>query len=460
MNNENSTDAEVIVIGGGPSGAISSRTLAMLGHSVILVDQKKREKIGDKACGNAVDLEALEFIQEKVSCSLPSSSEFSEEVKSMRLETSSSFGLTLPAPGFILDRHTWGQRLIDEAVSQGVTLLSFSRVLSIVQMESSDLFQVTLQDRSSGEKRTLSSKILIDCSGARSIVRRSLPSSFLDRFHWLSSTPSTYLANCYRKIIRLSDAHPFANQIALRYDSSIPPPGYIWFFSEGSNRLNVGTGFVVDNTGSEKALNVKSELERVMNSHLGEDYEVEDARGGVVPMRFPLGSLVNDGVLLCGDAGCTTNPATAEGIGPALISGYKAGQVASSALKKGKVTAEHLWEYNRFVADKLGRTHAKSQLQINSLRKIGVPSLEFLFKRGVLTPKDLGTKQTADDLSLGKIVAILWRSFPRWKLVFQLRAMKKQMEKIDELYDAYPEKAIPEEVKLWEEKVWALVEGF
>ena len=173
---------------------------------------------------------------------------------------------------------------------------------------------------------------------------------------------------------------------------------------------------------------------------------------------FPFASLVNDGVLLCGDAGCTTNPATAEGIGPALMSGYKAGQVASSALKKGNWTAEHLWEYNRFVADKLGRTHAKSQLQINSLQKIGVPSLEFLFKRGVLTPNDLGTKQTSDDLSLVKILAILWRSFPRWKLVFQLRAMKKKMEGIDELYDAYPEEANPEEARLWEERVWAIVE--
>jgi geranylgeranyl reductase family protein len=457
MNDKNSPDAEVIVIGGGPSGAISSRTLAMLGHSVILIDQKERTKIGDKACGNAVDLEALEFIREKVSCSLPSSDEFTEEVKSMRLETSSSFGLTLPAPGFILDRHTWGQRLIDESVSQGVTLLSFSRVLSIEMSES--LFQVTFQDRASGEKKTLSSKLLIDCSGTRSIVRRSLPSSFLARSHWSRSTSSSHLANCYRKIIRLPNDHPFANQIALRYDSSIPPPGYIWFFSEGPHRLNVGTGFVVDKkvNSSEKAPTVKSELERVMKNHLKEDYEIEDARGGVVPMRFPLGSLVNDGVILCGDAGCTTNPATAEGIGPALMSGYKAGQVASSALKMGKVTAEHLWEYNRFVADKLGRVHAKSQLQINSLRKIGVPSLEFLFKRGVLTAEDLGTKQTDDALSFGKVVTILWRSFPRWKLVLQLRTMKKQMEKINELYDLYPEKANPEEVKLWEEKVWALV---
>ena len=36
--------------------------------------------------------------------------------------------------------------------------------------------------------------------------------------------------------------------------------------------------------------------------------------------------------------------------------------------------------------------------------------------------------------------------------------MKKKMERIDELYDAYPEEANPEEVRLWEERVWAIVE--
>ena len=54
------------------------------------------------------------------------------------------------------------------------------------------------------------------------------------------------------------------------------------------------------------------------------------AGGGIVPTRRPIWSLVHEGILLIGDAGCTVNPIHGGGIG----SGMQSAVHAANAINK------------------------------------------------------------------------------------------------------------------------------
>ncbi|MCH8906190.1 MAG: FAD-binding protein [Candidatus Heimdallarchaeota archaeon] len=60
MLSENEFDYDLIIVGGGPAGVSCAITVAKHGYSVVIIDKKSRDIIGDKTCGDAIDKAALE----------------------------------------------------------------------------------------------------------------------------------------------------------------------------------------------------------------------------------------------------------------------------------------------------------------------------------------------------------------------------------------------------------------
>ena len=74
-------------------------------------------------------------------------------------------------------------------------------------------------------------------------------------------------------------------------------------------------------------------------------------------------SLVFNGYMGAGDSMTMPNPMSAGGIGPALIAGVLAGNVAAKAVQGGDVSASGLWQYNLdFNVESTGRTWMESRL--------------------------------------------------------------------------------------------------
>jgi flavin-dependent dehydrogenase len=63
-------ECDVLVVGRGPAGVLASYTAAKQGKHVILADAKTDEEIGNKTCGDAVDLKAPTFVKEKTGLEL------------------------------------------------------------------------------------------------------------------------------------------------------------------------------------------------------------------------------------------------------------------------------------------------------------------------------------------------------------------------------------------------------
>ncbi len=425
---------DAIVVGGGPAGVISAYTLARFGKKVVLLDKKKHDQIGNKTCGDALDYSSVLMLNQAFDLELPHGDEVSDVLDKLTVATELG-ALSIEAPGYTVDRHVFGQRLLRECEKYGVEVIDSAPVRDVI-IENN--FVVGVKYKKGGEDNEVRGKVVIDCSGTWAAVRRSLPEGFSEGL--VKELPDHHIAASYREIITLEEDHPFPQEIYLYYDRDIPSPGYIWYFTKGKKRLNVGTGWLKsDNSqinGSMKQI-FKHAMHKIYDP---ESYMLDVTGGGQIPIRPPFDCLTFNGGMVVGDAGCMVDPTTAEGHGPALMGGYYAGLIASEALDKGDVSREGLWGYNEMVMAHFGARHAMSYVVLKHLRKLGPKNIGRLINREFLTQEELTKIFMGHELrlSFAAIMKKLIKIFPFYNIPLIMRHMINQVLVIRDHYLSYP----------------------
>lgn len=444
-------DFDVIIVGGGPAGVSSAISIAKNGFKVVIIDKKKRNDIGEKTCGDAIDKAALMRVKDKIGIELPFENEISDVISKMSIAANDiDTKVSLDAPGYQIKRLEYGQRLLKEAFDLGVVIIPNSPVRGIIY-ENGYINGVTYYENSI--KKELRAKFTIDASGAYAVIRKSLPDELLVD-GMTKSLSDDQVWPTYREIIKLRDdkkSHNFKEEIVLMFDDDYPPPGYFWIFSEGEGYLNIGIGW-------EKTQNL-GKLKDKLRFELGkyykrEDYEIIKKGGGQIPFRPPFDSLVFNGGALAGDAACMVHPVTAEGHGPALDTGVNLGLTISNALKNDRRDKESIWDYNLSVAKHYGRKHMEAHMMKLMLRNIGGNGLKFLIKRDILSDEQLNLIFAGEELGdavtsyelIKKIIKLLYKP----KLLWELVKLIKGLRKVDEIYLEYPIESI--ELKNWRRK--------
>lgn len=444
-------DFDVIIVGGGPAGVSSAISIAKNGFKVVIIDKKKRNDIGEKTCGDAIDKAALMRVKDKIGIELPFENEISDVISKMSIAANDiDTKVSLDAPGYQIKRLEYGQRLLKEAFDLGVVIIPNSPVRGIIY-ENGYINGVTYYENSI--KKELRAKFTIDASGAYAVIRKSLPDELLVD-GMTKSLSDDQVWPTYREIIKLRDdkkSHNFKEEIVLMFDDDYPPPGYFWIFTEGEGYLNIGIGW-------EKTQNL-GKLKDKLRFELGkyykrEDYEIIKKGGGQIPFRPPFDSLVFNGGALAGDAACMVHPVTAEGHGPALDTGVNLGLTISNALKNDRRDKESIWDYNLSVAKHYGRKHMEAHMMKLMLRNIGGNGLKFLIKRDILSDEQLNLIFAGEELGdavtnyelIKKIIKLLYKP----KLLWELVRLIKGLRKVDEIYLEYPIESI--ELKNWRRK--------
>lgn len=444
-------DFDVIIVGGGPAGVSSAISIAKNGFKVVIIDKKKRNDIGEKTCGDAIDKAALMRVKDKIGIELPFENEISDVISKMSIAANEiNTKVSLDAPGYQIKRLEYGQRLLKEAFDLGVVIIPNSPVRGIIY-ENGYINGVTYYENSI--KKELRAKFTIDASGAYAVIRKSLPDELLVD-GMTKSLSDDQVWPTYREIIKLRDdkkSHNFKEEIVLMFDDDYPPPGYFWIFSEGEGYLNIGIGW-------EKTQNL-GKLKDKLRFELGkyykrEDYEIIKKGGGQIPFRPPFDSLVFNGGALAGDAACMVHPVTAEGHGPALDTGVNLGLTISNALKNDRRDKESIWDYNLSVAKHYGRKHMEAHMMKLMLRNIGGNGLKFLIKRDILSDEQLNLIFAGEELGdavnsyemIKKVIKLLYKP----KLLWELVRLIKGLRKVDEIYLEYPIESI--ELKNWRRK--------
>jgi electron-transferring-flavoprotein dehydrogenase len=427
------TECDVLVVGGGPAGVISAYTAAKAGKHVILTDSKSMDQIGNKTCGDALDLRAPTLIKDKLGLELPHGDEISDIVERLVIQTENQ-EVDVFGDGFVVDRHIYGQRLLKQAISVGTEVLP-NRNAKRSLVEGDWVVGAEFKNKETNETEEIKAKITIDCSGRNFIIRKTLPQ---EKFPLLEfEMKADEVVASYREIVKLKEDHDYHKAIYLIYNENVPEPGYYWIFSKGPYELNLGIGWKLSNPN--KGSNMRAIYNKVTRDFFPEgSYEIIDGNGYTIPTRYPMFNAVANGFMTAGDAAFHVDPFTAEGHGPALQAGYFAGQQAVEALEKGKPTTEALWMYNKNCMEAFGTLHCKTQLFEETLLAVKMKGLDHVLKRKVLTVNDFSKINAGEGIPKSSLFGKVLRASPRYLLLLKFRKLAKGTSKVDELMKEFP----------------------
>jgi geranylgeranyl reductase len=301
---------DVVVIGGGPSGATASEDLARSGYKVAMLDRDGRIK----PCGGAIPPRAIQDFD------IPEE-QLIAKVNTARMISPTGRMVDIPIEnGFVgmVDRKDFDPFLRARAVEGGAT--SLTGTFKNIHRDGDKTF-VTYRDKASGEDVTIQTRLIIGADGARSnVAKAEVPGG--EKINYVIA---------YHEIIEAPEASEIYDPLRcdVIYDGKISPDFYGWVFPHGKS-CSVGMGTGIDGVDLKQAtadLRASSGLT---------DCKTLRKEGAPIPLR-PMDKWDNGkDVVLAGDAAGVVAPSSGEGIYYAMMGGRLAATAAAACLTTGR----------------------------------------------------------------------------------------------------------------------------
>ena len=302
---------DVVVIGGGPSGATAATDLANSGKSVAMIDRDGRIK----PCGGAIPPRLIEDFD------IPDN-QIVARINTARMISPTQRRVDIPIEnGFVgmVDREHFDEFLRERAEQAGAKRCTgtFVRI-----GRDANGTCVVYRDKASGEECMLRTKLIIGADGARSnVAKAEVPGGdkipYVIAYHEIIEAPDT----------AGEDYDPLRCDVI--YDGAISPDFYGWVFPHGKS-ASIGMGTGLDGVDLKKAT-----AELRIASGLAE-CETIRREGAPIPLK-PMDRWDNGrDVVLAGDAAGVVAPSSGEGIYYAMVGGRVAATAAEACLKSGR----------------------------------------------------------------------------------------------------------------------------
>lgn len=337
-------DAEVIVVGSGPSGASAAAALARKGRDVLLLDRHAFPR--DKVCGDAISRDVVSLMYELGMRETVLAAEARGEfypLDSIRLVSPRMHSMEVPFPpadngakSYVAPRVYLDATFQQHAVASGARFV----VGEVKEPLIEDGVVTGVKAQVNGSLQTLRSRVVVGADGVTSAIMRHLrPPS--------NQHQDSHRAVALRAYIEDMELYPHEVEFFL-YEEILP--GYAWVFPAGESVANIGLGMRLDHFRQ-----LKGNLKKMLQDFLAiPDIRARLRHGGVVrdvaTWQLNFGSQRNlqhafDGALLVGDAAGFINPLTGGGIHNGLVSAILAADAIDSALQRGDVSREALRVY-------------------------------------------------------------------------------------------------------------------
>ncbi|MHA1271290.1 MAG: geranylgeranyl reductase family protein [Candidatus Helarchaeota archaeon] len=435
---------DIIISGAGPGGCICAKRASELGLKVLLIDLKEKENVGNKICGDAVDKQEFEYL----GISEPKGDEVENSIIGARLYAPNPkifMNLTTATNyGFILNRLKFGQRILNEAIDAGAEFREKTLVLR-PSIHDNKVNGIIVKSKG-GVNELIEGKIVIDATGMASTIRRQVDSPYLEQKY-----DDKDLIVCYREIIKIEEYKHKNDFIHIFFSKKMAPGGYWWYFPKRNNIINIGVGVF-----KHPDYKVKYYYNKFIRPLAGNVIETIHSGGGIVPVRRPIWSLVEDGLMLVGDSASVVNPLHGGGIASAMRGGYFAAETAAKAIEKGDITKTGLWEYNIRYLTEQGAEYASLDVFRIALQKFSAEELNYGLKQKLFTEKDIMDFSEGKDLDIGlnlNTFGKIIRGILMPELLLNLYYLNNQVKKIKNLYRNYPRTPELKEFMNWQNKV-------
>ena len=302
---------DVIVVGGGPSGATAAQVLAEGGRRVAMLDRAGRIK----PCGGAIPPRLI------ADFAIPDA-QIVARVNVARMISPTQRHVDIHIEGGyvgMVDREQFDDFLRARAVSAGAVRLTGTYLR--LERDTGGT-HVVYRDKASGAETRVTAKLVIGADGARSnVAKTEVPGGdkipYVIAYHEIIAAPA---AN--------ADYDPARCDVI--YDGKISPDFYGWVFPHGKT-VSVGMGTGVDGVDLKQAT---ADL-RASSGLAG--CETIRREGAPIPLR-PMDRWDNGrDVVLAGDAAGVVAPSSGEGIYYAMVGGQVAARAALAFLASQNV---------------------------------------------------------------------------------------------------------------------------
>ena len=382
-------DADVIVVGAGPSGATTAYYLAQAGLDVLLIEKARFPR--EKVCGDGLTPRAVKALIAMGVDTGPGSGWLRNKGlrvigAGMRLEMPWPELDSYPGYGLVRTRASLDETLARRAQAEGAKLLEGMTVTGPVLDDAGRIVGVTANaldsERARGDSQSFRSRVVVAADGNSS--RLSVAMGLRKR----DDRPLGVAVRTYYTSPRHDDDY-LESWLDL-WDGDRLLPGYGWIFGMGDGTSNVGLGLLntSDAFGNTDYRELLKRWLRSMPQEWGyvEENRTEPVRGAALPMGFNRTPHYHRGLLLAGDAAGMVNPFNGEGIAYAMESGeILARTIASALARPTREQAEVvLHGYPRALADSYGGYYALGRLFV---QLIGRPQLmRFATRHGMSRP--------------------------------------------------------------------------
>ena len=297
-----SKEFDVVVIGAGPAGIVTSLYAAAKGAKVLLVDRKA--KIGSPLrCAEAL----LEYSFKMAGLALPNIP--FEWMRSRFVGVNifkENHNFLVPSGGFLVNREIMEKNMLADALSYGVELLLDTTVLKI---EENKVFW---------DKGYVTTKIIVGADGVDSRIGRMAGLS--------DKIDPKDMASCIQYTLSNIEAVPNILQMhfAPKYSD-----GHAWIFPYGIKHANAG--LYIKNKKEEKLRELLDDFISIFPRA-----KINSVTIGCIPVCKPLNKVIKDNIVLVGSAARQVFANNGAGLGNAMVFGKKAGETIGDMIIKSK----------------------------------------------------------------------------------------------------------------------------
>jgi geranylgeranyl reductase family protein len=333
------TASDVIVVGGGPAGAIASLVCARAGLSVVLLERSCRPR--DKVCGEALIPDALDLLRrlnihsEVAAAAWP--------VEGLRIYSPNGGHVDIRGECLTIRRRELDATLLGIAERQGVEVIDGAEATGFTAGPR----HAAVEANRSGEPLELQARIVILASGASTKALRcfSVPHR---------QAPSAMAVRTYFKV----PAGRPQELLQLWFERPVLP-FYGWLFPLGGGIFNAGVGAEFSKGRGRQNLRELfvrfTEECRQANAILEGGEQLAPLKGAPLRTALTGAKPSADRLLVTGEAAGTTYPLTGEGMGKAMETAELAAEVAIEAVGSCRFEESYLNRYDERLEQRFRR---------------------------------------------------------------------------------------------------------
>ncbi len=316
--NGHTADYDVIVVGAGPAGSITAKTVANEGYRVLVLE--KNTSCRSPCAG---------YISRTINIEVPGGSVIQSKITRMRTYFPDLSFHDFQLNGFVVDRPLFDMELARKAVESGAEIKWNSPLVGM------GAEGVRFHDGK------YSGKIIVGADGVFSKT-----ATFLGLGKQRFAACAQYHMKGIRTLSKTSE---------IFFDTIYAPGGYIWIYPTGADSAKVGVGITNGRVSPRGHLDAFISKSHAAGRFCGEKKEYIT---GALPVGGLREKLVFNNVLLVGDSAGMADPVTGAGINNAMLAGEIAGKTIIKALEKDDLTI--LLEYETQIKKLLGKPLARA----------------------------------------------------------------------------------------------------